>query len=113
MWARTSLGRGGAVGAAPGRLRRDALAAVEDAREEERQLTREPLVELLPQVEPRAPLQRVEQYLARPLRAGLQLRVVHERHACLLQSFSRMATSAAGAESIGPWGGARAGGGAA
>src|SRR6267142_1207645 len=65
-------------------LLRDDLAAVQHAREEYRQLSRQPLVEPLPRLEGGAAFQGVEQLLARALRAGLQLRVVHERHACLL-----------------------------
>jgi len=61
-------------------LLREDLAAVEHAGEEHRQLAREPLVEPLPHLEPRAALQGVEELLARLLREGFQPGIVHERH---------------------------------
>src|SRR4029453_11285387 len=81
---RSVQGRERGDGAQLALLLRDDLAAVHHAREEYRQLPRQPLVEPLPRLEGRGALQGVEQLLARALRAGLQLRVVHERHACLL-----------------------------
>src|SRR5207253_325964 len=57
-------------------LRQD-LAAVQDPGEEHRQLARQALVELLPQLEAGAALERMEEHLRRPLRPLLQGLLVH------------------------------------
>src|SRR5262249_33861059 len=58
-------------------LLRDHLAAVEPAREEHRQLSRQVLVELFPQLEARAALERVKQLARGIARLLLELRLVH------------------------------------
>src|SRR5262245_4391333 len=61
-------------------LLREDFSAVENAREEDRELARELLVEPLPHLESRAALERVEELLARLLGEGFELGIVHERH---------------------------------